>query len=322
MPLNTSFYTIGTVSQLTDISVNTIRTWERRYFKTLSARSESGRRLYDDYAVNKLKTIKRLSDSGMNVRDLANLSLEKLEELVLNSLNSKNHNKSLSHLKTKESVILTGTYFHGRQNYYHNNYEVLQVFNNLNELLMNSEDNNVERITHLIDYAEIKGADIENKILHITQHFKNQTVVMFYDFAPRKELQLLFDKGIEIIRTNVPNILIDRYLREIIRNHANIESINPSDLKELPKRLLSESQLYYLQEVTSKIECECPNHLSYLGLSLSAFVEYSLNCINRSEKDRLVHQQLAHNTANALQIIEETIIYLCKHENIELPEPV
>ncbi|HEX8823821.1 MAG TPA: hypothetical protein VF794_28130, partial [Archangium sp.] len=52
-----------------------------------------------------------------------------------------------------------------------------------------------------------------------------------------------------------------------------------------------------LLEVSSVVQCECPNHLSQLVSSLQAFEEYSKHCENRNEQDRQVHAMLYRYTA-------------------------
>lgn len=73
-----------------------------------------------------------------------------------------------------------------------------------------------------------------------------------------------------------------------------------------------------LLEVSSSVQCECPNHLSQLVSSLQAFEEYSKHCENRNEEDRQVHAMLYRYTAAARAVMEEALTALVKHENIQL----
>ncbi len=314
-------YTIGTTSKLTNISVNTIRTWERRYFQNLSTRSETGRRFYDDYAVDKLRIIKTLSDSGMSVRDLANLEVSKLEELMINASRQRSHFEKKVQNFTKEAITITGKFFLNRIQHYQNNYIVLQAYNKLNELLISEQSSKHEKVTHLIDYNELRGENLTDSILELKSELPNHTVVIFYDFAPRRELQLLLDNKIEIIRTNLPQLLTDRYLKEIIQNSEAVENSSTIENHEnlSPRRQLTDKQLYFLQEVNNNLDCECPNHISSLALSLVNFVEYSKNCENKDTQDEALHKTLTLHSSQALEIIENSIVQLCAHENIQLP---
>jgi hypothetical protein len=82
--------------------------------------------------------------------------------------------------------------------------------------------------------------------------------------------------------------------------------------------LYSPEKLGKLLEVSSAVQCECPNHLSQLVSSLQAFEEYSKHCENRNDADRQVHALLYKYTAAARAVMEEALTELVKHENIQL----
>lgn len=83
-------------------------------------------------------------------------------------------------------------------------------------------------------------------------------------------------------------------------------------------RRFTRAQLGRLREIQSKVECECPNHLSDLVLALSAFEDYSASCENKSPADALVHAGLFRSTAEARRIMEDALEGLLKHEGITL----
>lgn len=80
----------------------------------------------------------------------------------------------------------------------------------------------------------------------------------------------------------------------------------------------SADQLGQLLEISSVVQCECPNHLSQIVSSLQAFEEYSKHCENRNEADKQVHSLLYKYTAAARAVMEEALAALVKHENISL----
>lgn len=75
-------YRIGLVSKLTGISQHQLRVWERRYQTVTPARSEGGDRLYSDGDVARLRSLKRLSDLGHNIGQIARLADGDLAELM------------------------------------------------------------------------------------------------------------------------------------------------------------------------------------------------------------------------------------------------
>ena len=60
----TPMYTVGRAAELTGISPDTLRMWQRRYAVVEPIRSDGGYRLYDDPALRRLAAMKSLVDSG------------------------------------------------------------------------------------------------------------------------------------------------------------------------------------------------------------------------------------------------------------------
>ena len=70
---------IGAVARLTGVSVHTLRKWEDRYAAVQPRRTEGGERVYTRPDLKRLALIKRLSDAGLSLREIAKLTLEELE---------------------------------------------------------------------------------------------------------------------------------------------------------------------------------------------------------------------------------------------------
>jgi hypothetical protein len=68
------------------------------------------------------------------------------------------------------------------------------------------------------------------------------------------------------------------------------------------------AQLGRLMEISSAVQCECPNHLAQIVTGLQAF----------ENKDREIHHQLYRQTAMARAVMEEALAALVKHERIQL----
>lgn len=83
-------------------------------------------------------------------------------------------------------------------------------------------------------------------------------------------------------------------------------------------RLFSQAQLGRLQEISSSVRCECPNHMAELVSSLAAFEEYSKRCENRDDADAAMHAKLYRETSRARRLMEEALIALCRYERIDL----
>ena len=64
-------YTVGRAAELTGISPDTLRMWQRRYAVVEPVRSKGGYRLYDDPALRRLAAMKSLVDTGWGPREAA-----------------------------------------------------------------------------------------------------------------------------------------------------------------------------------------------------------------------------------------------------------
>lgn len=75
-------YSIGSVAKLTGISQFTLRAWEARYKIAKPKRSPTGRRLYSDADVERLTLLKRLTERGHGIGDIAGLDVSRLNSLL------------------------------------------------------------------------------------------------------------------------------------------------------------------------------------------------------------------------------------------------
>lgn len=82
-----------------------------------------------------------------------------------------------------------------------------------------------------------------------------------------------------------------------------------------PRRFTPE-RLGRLMEITSKVQCECPNHVAKLVEALASFEDYSRGCESRNEADRAVHAMLADRSGQARAIMEEALEELLRAEGI------
>jgi len=64
-------YTIRHAAALAGVSVELLRAWERRYGVVAPVRTAAGYRLYDDEAIDRLRSMRKLVDSGWSARTAA-----------------------------------------------------------------------------------------------------------------------------------------------------------------------------------------------------------------------------------------------------------
>jgi DNA-binding transcriptional MerR regulator/methylmalonyl-CoA mutase cobalamin-binding subunit len=79
---STLLHPIQVVARRTGLSPDVIRAWERRYQAVSPQRSRAERRLYSDEDVVRLDLLRRATESGRRIGDVAQLSLVELQSLL------------------------------------------------------------------------------------------------------------------------------------------------------------------------------------------------------------------------------------------------
>ena len=75
-------YPIRYVAQRTNLSAHVIRAWEKRYKAVVPHRSPKNRRLYCEDDVQRLRLLKKITDAGQNISQVAPLNFSELRGLV------------------------------------------------------------------------------------------------------------------------------------------------------------------------------------------------------------------------------------------------
>jgi DNA-binding transcriptional MerR regulator/methylmalonyl-CoA mutase cobalamin-binding subunit len=87
MPSN--LYPIRVVARRTGLSPHVIRVWERRYGAVKPQRSDSHRRLYSDDEIERLGLLRRLTEAGHAIGQVAGMPQDDLEQMLAADLNSR-----------------------------------------------------------------------------------------------------------------------------------------------------------------------------------------------------------------------------------------
>ena len=82
MRVPTVRYTIGALASKTGISAHTIRAWEKRYSAVTPERTDSNQRLYGESELERLILLRRATQSGHSIGQVATLSADELRRLT------------------------------------------------------------------------------------------------------------------------------------------------------------------------------------------------------------------------------------------------
>jgi len=120
------------------------------------------------------------------------------------------------------------------------------------------------------------------------------------------------------LRSNMLGLIVKHMTQAPALPAAPVESGLMRIEQQAPMRRFSDFQLAALQDIQSKVDCECPNQVADLVLALSAFETYSAQCQNKNEKDAKMHQLLARVTGHARAVMEYGLKELCAFEGIDV----
>lgn len=196
------------------------------------------------------------------------------------------------------------------------------------ELIRNAKSKPPQVLVANIELIPGALPDGPQQLLRETQA---ELLIAIYTFARRDELAALSAPNmrplrapirLEFLRAQMMSVIVRDVLNRTptLPPSAPPRSMTPAQNVSaiVPPMRFTATQLGKLAEISSSVDCECPNHLSDLVTSLQAFERYSQSCKNRNKADAELHHRLFLATAQARHIMEQALEDLVKQEKIVL----
>jgi DNA-binding transcriptional MerR regulator len=308
--INKHQYAIGVVARRTQTHPETIRVWERRYELIVPGRSETGRRLYSENDIAKLTLVKRLTELGHSVSSLAKLSTDELRDRLNASLASEpsKYTEQLSKLR----VVFANDALRlrlSRNLLIHEDITVVDFPNKNASSIMEPRADIV--IVDLVTLNEESLSDVR----HYLSETGCESALVIFNYGTKKFILELENAGVVCLKGSVASAEIYRACRSI---KPTLSNSRPALNQPVTSPRFTNEQLSRIAALTSKIACECPNHLAELIINLTAFEKYSSECANRNEEDAQLHSQLNQAAGASRLILEESLIRLMEIEGIEV----
>lgn len=311
-------YKIGKASQLTGISTDKLRIWERRYAAVTPIRSGAGGRLYGYGDISRLKIIKTLIDSGDSISNVATLSLEELQSRVADE---NQVNLQASHDGPIKIAIVGGSLpakFSSANNS-NDDIEIVASYDHPNSLSSSAKTPKVDIL--IFDKSAFQEENIQ-QILETMVRFNASHTLVVYRFATQETLNRLPKSKCSTLRAPVNVDSIKNHCKSLFTRNNVVTSLHESDFANdatlAPVRRYSDETLVKIAEMSPTIKCECPHHLAELVFSLTAFEKYSSECESLSLEDAELHAYLSNTTAKARHIIENALEKVIEIENIKI----
>ena len=318
-----TLFKIGAVSRITNIPVDTLRIWERRYSVVVPVRSDNADRLYQREDINRLTLLKMLVDRSHSIGSIAKLSNEELVERL--DIHDQNNSIIKSNNQNKQSdnkVVVIGDVLSlqlGHHQLSENLYSINGLYNTEEEFLANHSDEPIDIL--IVEYPAVQ----EELLPQIDELYKQSganKMILVYGFTNTAAKRLLNASRYHLVPAP---ITVDHLHAEIVQLLEHTQSkpkpnYNVSVERPAPSRVYSNKQLIQLSSASSTIKCECPQHLSSLILKLVQFEVYSEQCENRGLKDAELHALLGKMTGHARALMESALTEVVQAEGLKLDD--
>jgi DNA-binding transcriptional MerR regulator len=276
-------YRIGTVAKLTDISVERLRAWERRYGVVPVYRSGKTR-FYSHEQLGWLQQVKRMIDRGHPISTLVGLSAEQLAERLTSQRNVALRPAVVGLIGPNLLVLEQQTETTPRL-------EVQARWANMEAFT--SDQSAVGKLDVIVVQLPVLLAE---PIETIADLHPESRIVSVYQFATPAQISAVQELG-------VPTLDWPVSWQEIEHACATSAGLPLRAARTAPRRFTDE-QLIAIAASPSQDEANCPAHLVELITNLNAFADYSLSCTANSTSNPALLQRVHTDTTQARAQLE------------------
>lgn len=329
-------YRIGTVVQITGLTADTIRAWERRYETVAPSRTSGGTRLYSDADVSRLQLMRALTEAGHPIGSIAGLADAELRRQLARFADTARDaggqpvparegplRTAVLDATLPEQIRWNGAESAGLELVLAS--DTLARF--LDDLRKGASGESASDV--LVLHLSLLGAQPLEALSRCLAAAGAEAAIVVYDFASRRLLAKLAASGACLIRGPVSvdhlrRSVLDRFaIQQAASRRGDLFDEPPGAyasrlLDSAPARIFSDSQIARLREIVSRVDCECPTHLAQIVSSLAAFEAYSQGCEAASPEDAALHRALASGTGHARALVEQMLAKLCRHDGIHI----
>ena len=307
---NSQSFGIGAVARRTGLSTSNIRMWEARYSAVEPQRTPTNRRLYCARDVERLTVLRNLTQRGHAIGNIAHLDLEDLKTCLDEEVATPAtpQHRVLVVGESLERVVRAGT-IPGQQ--------LVGSFPDLSGVTSSKE---IPESDFVLIETETLFPETIASVRELIQSTKASHNILIYHFTTSRTATALA-KAIPGLTLLVAPVSDAQLRRECLLRFQALQdggAVLPTDSGPLPERLYTQHQLARLAQLTTTVDCECPQHLAGLLKSLSAFEKYSGECEDRNPKDAVLHTFLHRTTAKARRSLEEALQHVLQSEGISL----
>lgn len=321
---HTPMHKIGAVSNLSGVPSPTLRIWEVRYNTFQPMKTEGKHRLYSDDDVLKATLLKRLTEQGHAISNLANLSSHALNDLLMqqqssNQFQVQRHTEDRTISMAIVGLALAGRIESKKFTLSFNNHEIKvnHIFNDLPDALASSFENPSQI---LLIKTNSLHAGLEIDIHKIAKNCQALQVIVLYNYGQQNIIDSMKRSGMIVRREPISDSDLADLINSVLLVGAQGKSSGLVVGTLIPQRKYSDATLSRVAGISSNVLCECPRHVAEIISQLASFEQYSYECLNKSTQDAHLHAYLCSVSGSARALFENALEMVAKHEGIELTD--
>jgi DNA-binding transcriptional MerR regulator len=302
-------YRSGEAARLARMPAATLRIWERRYGVVAPPKTASGQRMYSDDDVNRIRLLKTLVTQGHAIGSIATLSREELETLSVTKTRLPAQAEAEIRLAVVGALPASETAI-ARMG--------LKIVARLDSI-DDAHDPVPTEVDAIIGTFNSLHEDVVSQLIAVARKLGAQTVAVVYAFGTATAIELARLSGFALFRSTESHIKPASILSSLVQGvaQARLSTEAERGLWLRTRRRFDRATLASLNSLSTNVRCECPRHLSELILQLSAFEQYSDECVSRSPADALLHRHLGDAANRAAELLETALAVVLREEGLD-----
>ena len=319
---NTPLHKIGAVSSLSGVPTPTLRVWEVRYATFSPLKTQGQHRLYSDDDVLKATLLKRLTEQGHAISNIANLSSQALNILLMQQQSSNRYQAQTQTEDRTISMAIVGLALAGRieskkftLSFNNHEIKVTDIFNDVPDALGASFQ---EPTQILLVKTNSLHAGMEVDIHKLAQNCQALQVIVLYNYGQQNIIESMKHAGMIVRREPISDSDLADLINSVLLVGTDQKNTGLVVGALIPQRKYSDATLAKVAGISSNVLCECPRHVAEIIAQLASFEQYTHECLNKSSEDAHLHAYLSSVSGSARALFESALEMVAKHEGIEL----
>jgi len=318
----TGQHKIGALSSMSGVPTPTLRGWEVRHGSFAPTKTEGKHRLYSDEDVLRATMMKRLTDQGHAISNIAQLDANALNHLLQQQAGRQYIKAQDNAAAHTVSMAVIGLPLAGRiesekftQSFADNTIKVTDIFVDIPTALTATFKDHPQLL--LLRVGSLH-AHVQVDIHELIHKVGFAQVIVLYNFGQETIIAAMRRSGMIVRREPISDAELVDLIQAVLLVDSSKSSNKLTSGAVIPARMYSDETLFQVAAIPNTVFCECPRHVAELITQLASFEQYSQECLNNSKEDAHLHAYLSAISGSARAMFERALERLALHEGIAL----